>query len=66
MKRRADAADSRYRIQIVAHLVGHSHIAVEVEIEVDVTDTKMTTQIADEHIFCPSFIHLFLFAEKGK
>ena len=66
VKCRTDTADSSHRVQVVAHLIGHSHIAVEVEIEVDVTDTKMTTQIADEHVFCPLLIHLFLFAEEGK
>ena len=66
MKGRTDTADGGFGVKIVAHLVRHTHVAVEVEIEVDVTDAKVATQIADEHVFCPLFVYLLFFAKEGK
>ena len=62
----ADATDGVLCIQVVSHLVGHTHVAIQVEIKVGIADTQMATQIADEHVFCPLLIYLLFLSEKSK
>ena len=45
----ADAFHRCLAVEVVSHLVGHAHVAVEVEIQVNVADTEMTTQVTHEH-----------------
>ena len=62
---RTDGRHDTLRVQsvIVHHLVGTSHIVVETEVSIDVSDTEMMTQKADKHGLSPCFIHLLLFSK---
>ena len=62
----ADGRNGILTVQVVRHLVGHAHVAVQVEVEIGVSDAEVMTQIAHEHVLCPCFIHLLLFAKQGK
>ena len=66
MQIRADATDGVLRVQVVSHLIGHTHIAIEVEIDIYITNTKMTAQIINKHVFCSFFVNLLFFAKEGK
>ena len=62
----ANGGDDRLGVKLVVHLVCDAKVAVQVKIGADISNSEMVTKITHEHIFCPCFIHLLLFAEKGK
>ena len=59
----ADGSDSINSIQVVSHLVGHTHVAVKVYIEVGISNAEMITQVIDEHLLCPFLVHLLYLAK---
>ncbi len=66
MQRGADTLDSGLAVELVGHLVGHAHVAVQVEIEIDVSDTEMATQITHEHFLGSCLVYLLFLAKQGK
>ena len=52
MKTGTDASYHGLCIQIVSHLIGSPHIAIQVEVGFDISDTEMVTKVIHKHIFC--------------
>ena len=49
----ADRSHGCLGTQLVSHLVGSPHIAVQIEISIGVPDTEMMTKITHEQFLCP-------------